>query len=230
MMRPIDKGAAPAAYADYRDALNDLELRLGHYCSYCERRLGTGLAVEHKTPKGIHPDQALVWGNFLLSCVNCNSAKGQKDLGEGETLWPDEHNTVLAVDYERGGFVGVNSALDGDLAKRASALVDLIGLDRHIAEGFPEPAPRDNRWQQREATWAIAESCLAKYEQQNRAEAALDLVVEAALGHGFFSVWLSVFDEFPHFKRALVERFTGTATACFDSLGRPVPRVAALGI
>ena len=229
-MRPIDKGAAPAVYADYRDALDDIEQRLGRYCSYCERPLGTGLAVEHKTPKGIHPDQALDWDNFLLSCVNCNSVKGEKDLGEGETLWPDEHNTVLAVDYASGGFVGVNPVLGGDLAKRARALVDLIGLDRHMAEEFPEPARRDRRWQQREEAWATAESCLAKYQRQSQAEAALELVVEAALGHGFFSVWLSVFDQFPPVKRALVERFAGTATACFDSLGRPVPRDAALGI
>lgn len=60
-MRPIDKGAAPAAYRDYRDARKDLEQRLGLYCSYCERRFRTGLAVEHKAAKGIHPDQALDW-------------------------------------------------------------------------------------------------------------------------------------------------------------------------
>lgn len=162
--------------------------------------------------------------------MNCNSVKDEKDLGEGETLWPDEHNTVLAVDYRRGGFVGVSAALDGDLANRARALVDLIGLDRHVVEGFPDPARRDNRWRQREAAWRVAESCLAKYQRQDQAEAALDLVVEAALGHGFFSVWLSVFDEFPDVKRALVASFAGTSTACFDSQGRPVPRTATLGV
>lgn len=215
-MRPIDKGVAPSTYTDYRDALDDLENRLGRNCSYCERPLGTGLGVEHKAPKSIHPDRTLDWGNFLLGCVNCNSVKGQKDLGEGETLWPDEHNTVLAVAYERGGFVEVSSALAGALAERARALIDLVGLDRHAAEGLPQPARRDRRWQQREEAWAIATSCLAKYERQNQAEEALELVVQAALGHGFFSVWLSVFDRIPDVKRALVRRFNGTAKECFD--------------
>ena len=225
-MRPIDKGDAPDVYKDYRDALGALEERLGRYCSYCERRLGIGLAVEHKAPKSIHLGRILDWDNFLLSCVNCNSVKDQKDLGEGDTFWPDEHNTVLAVAYTRGGFVDVSASLHGDLADRARNLIDLVGLDRHAADGFPAPARRDQRWQQREEAWAIATSCLARYERQNQAEDALELVVQAALGQGFFSVWLSVFDGIPDVKRALVRRFDGTAKECFDHQGVPVPRTA----
>lgn len=230
MMRPVDKGAAPAAYTNYQDARDDLVKRLGRYCSYCERRLPTGLAVEHKAPKSIHPDRSMDWDNFLLGCANCNSVKDAKDLEEGETLWPDEHNTVLAVDYECGGFVDVSPALGGDLAKRARALIDLVGLDRHEAGGFPAPARGDKRWRQREEAWATAALSLAKYEKQHQVEAALELVVEVAVSLGFFSVWLSVFDDFPDVKRALIERFPGTATACFDLQGRPVPRDVALGV
>ena len=228
-MRPIDKGRSPVAYSDYREALDDLEQRLGRYCSHCERRLGTGLAVEHKAPKSVHPNRALDWGNFLLSCVNCNSVKGDKDVRAGETLWPDEHNTVLAIRYARGGFVEVGPALPAGVADRARALIDLVGLDRHKAKGFPSPARRDRRWQQREEAWAVAVSCLANYQRLSQTAQALELVVEAAQGHGFFSVWLSVFADFPAARRALVEGFPGTARACFDGLGRPVPRTA-LGV
>lgn len=223
-MRPIEKGQAPRVYEDYRVALDDLEARLGRYCSYCERRIGTGLAVEHKAPKDSHPGRRLDWNNFLLSCVNCNSVKSMKDLGEGKTLWPDEHNTVLAVAYESGGFVRVAPALGGDLAARARSLIDLVGLDRHWAEGFPPPARRDRRWQQREETWKAATRCLANYERQNRTQAALECIVDAALGYGFFSVWLSVFADFPDVKRALVGSFAGTAADCFNRQGQPVPR------
>ena len=95
-MRPIDKGQAPRVYSAYGDAVGDLEARLGTYCSYCERRVPTGLAVEHKAPRNVHPGRELDWDNFLLSCSNSNSVKGDTDLADEDTLWPDLHNTLLA--------------------------------------------------------------------------------------------------------------------------------------
>ena len=58
-MRPVNRGAPPRAYARYGEAIGDLEDRLGIYCSYCERRIPVGLAVEHKAPKSLHPEQEL---------------------------------------------------------------------------------------------------------------------------------------------------------------------------
>lgn len=194
------------------------------YCSYCERRLPSGLAVEHKAPKSIYPQRELDWGNFLLSCSNCNSVKGTTDLANDATLWPDEHNTFLAIAYERWGLVGASGALSAELALRATALIDLVGLDRHVCRGFPSPTGRDRRWQQRESTWRIAESCLAKYEGLNRTEEALQLVLEVARAYGFFSVWLSVFGGHADVKHALIQSFDGTATSCFGQEGRAVPR------
>ena len=104
-MRPIERGTAPKVYAAYRDAIGDLEDRLGRYCSYCERLLQIGLAVEHKAPKSLYPDGELVWDNFLLGCSNCNSVKDDKDVDDDGTLWPDKHNTLLALAYSKGGFV-----------------------------------------------------------------------------------------------------------------------------
>ena len=74
-MRPIDRGPAPRAYAEYGDSIGDLVDRLGRYCSYCERRLPTHLAVEHMAPKSLHEGRELDWCNFLLGCVNCNLSK-----------------------------------------------------------------------------------------------------------------------------------------------------------
>lgn len=223
-MRPIDKGDAPSLYTDYSAALGDLEHRLGLYCSYCERRLPSGLAVEHKAPKRTYPHRELDWHNFLLSCQNCNSVKGETDLAEDEVLWPDKHNTFLAIAYERGGYVRTSEELPSNLSPRAKALIDLVGLDRHFCNGFPSPARRDRRWQQRESVWQAAERCLAKYEDLNQAEEALQLVLEVACGHGFFSVWLTVFDQHVNVKRALIRHFAGTAPCCFNQEGQAVPR------
>src|SRR5260221_6501574 len=75
-MRPVDKGAAPALYENYQEAGPDLQVRLGDFCSYCERQIETHLAVEHVQPKSHVPALATVWSNFLLGCVHCNSSKG----------------------------------------------------------------------------------------------------------------------------------------------------------
>lgn len=48
-MRPVCRGPSPRKqdFANYDDAKPDLVSRLGLYCSYCERRIATNLAVEH---------------------------------------------------------------------------------------------------------------------------------------------------------------------------------------
>lgn len=46
-MRPVRRRRSPEAgdFDDYRDAFKHLVSRLGSYCSYCERRVVTQLAV-----------------------------------------------------------------------------------------------------------------------------------------------------------------------------------------
>ena len=129
-MRPIEGGSAPRAYADYGDAIGDLEERLGSYCSYCERRLPISLAVEHMAPKSLHPKRKLDWSNFLLGCVNCNSVKGDRDVADKDVLWPDRHNTTLAIEYSSGGFVRAARELDIDLGRRANVLDEGEAVNR----------------------------------------------------------------------------------------------------
>lgn len=157
-MRPIERGPAPRTYARYADAFGDLEGRLGRYCSYCERRLPTSLAVEHMAPKSLHRDRERDWGNFLLGCTNCNSIKRDKDVAEDDVLWPDRHNTMLALAYSRGGFVQVAEELPPQLEPRARALIELVGLDRHGGHEGRPPAKRDARWRDREEAWSTAEN------------------------------------------------------------------------
>jgi len=54
-MRPVHRDESPQAddFDPYRTALAELPSRLGMYCSFCERRIVTQLAVEHIQPKGL---------------------------------------------------------------------------------------------------------------------------------------------------------------------------------
>lgn len=158
-MRPVERGAAPRECARYGDAIGDLEERLGRYCSYCERRLPIGLAVEHMAPKSLHPDREVDWDNFLLGCTNCNSVEDVADVADDDILWPDRHNTMLAVAYSRGGFVRLAEGLTPEQQRRARALIDLVGLDRHIGVPGQQPATRDQRWKDREEAWVNAGMC-----------------------------------------------------------------------
>lgn len=217
-MRPVEKGPAPKTYDDYRDAIGDLEDRLGTYCSYCERRLPISLAVEHVCPKSLYPDFELDWDNFLLGCANCNSVKGDKDIKLGDYVWPDRDNTLLAISYGKGGFVDV--ALERNDARwdKAQSLVKLVGLDRHpYRHGADKPARRDKRWSNREEIWKGAEMFRDNYEKSNKCEAARKLVVQAAIWAGFFSIWLYIFDQYPEVKELLIDAFPGTAEDCFDA-------------
>ena len=224
-MRPVERGAAPREYANYRDAIGDLENRLGKYCSYCERRLPTSLAVEHMAPKSIHPDREVEWDNFLLGCTNCNSVKDDVDIADDDILWPDRHNTMLALAYSPGGFVRLGAGLSPELRRRAQVLVDLVGLDRHGAPGWSSPAKRDERWRDRESVWSVAKRCRAGFKASRGSDDALALVLAAATGYGFFSVWFTVFDRHVDVKLALVDAFPGTAASCFGQdgslIGRP---------
>ena len=223
-MRPIERGDAPRIYHQYGEAIGDLTERLGSYCSYCERQLPANLAVEHMAPKSRYPDRELDWNNFLLGCVNCNSVKSNEDVADGDILWPDRHNTMLALAYSPGGFVRVAEGLSHGLKQRACVLINLVGLNRHNASGWPRPAKRDDRWAQREEVWTSAEKCRAAFEKLNGSNEALDLVLIAAKGYGFFSVWLTVFDRHIAVKRALIDAFPGTATSCFNARGVPINR------
>jgi uncharacterized protein (TIGR02646 family) len=227
-MRPVHRGIAPGVYARYQDAINDLEERLGTYCSYCERRLPTSLAVEHVNPKSVSPGLETVWTNFLLGCTNCNSVKGAKPTNDTDFLWPDRDNTLLAFAYREGGFVETHPHLTGPLREQADALKDVVGLDRHRGLTNRRPAPRDKRWKDREQVWALAVKWRDRVAQFPSAQRATvrELIVDAAVGYGFFSVWMEVFRTDKDVRKGLVRDFAGTAPDCFDAQGSPISRAA----
>jgi uncharacterized protein (TIGR02646 family) len=216
-MRPVTRGATPRAYTAYGQAIGDLEERMGIYCSYCERRLPTSLAVEHVVPKSLDAALETTWENFLLGCTNCNSVKLAQPTNKRDFLWPDLDNTLAAFVYSEGGFVEVRPGLAATMKRKAGKLMKLVGLDRHGAAGHPDPAGRDKRWQQRLDAWNAAVLAKTRLAELGDAPAARDLVLIAAEGYGFFSVWMTVFADHRALRQALIQRFKGTAGDCFDA-------------
>lgn len=215
-MRPITRGAAPAAYAKYQDAIGDLEACFGHYCSYCERRFPALLAVEHVSPKISDPARETDWSNFLLSCVNCNSVKGDTPTNDQDFLWPDKDNTLRAIEYRAGGLVQSSPKLSPAIAAKATALIELVGLDRHPGQPAAKmPSERDRRYLEREEKWKLASlirESLTKNDNSDYRKAIVLLAKEA----GFFSIWIAVFRDDQDMLCRLVEAHVGTARDCFE--------------
>src|SRR5205085_12290705 len=142
-MRPVSRGAAPQPhdFDPYDQAKPHLVSRMGVYCSYCERRVVTQLAVEHIQPKkGLYGRLDLIgrWDNYLLACVNCNSAKGDKQVVLADVLLPDRDNTFAVFVYLQDGTIQPAAALTPALTVKANRTLALTGLDKSINEALDE--------------------------------------------------------------------------------------------
>lgn len=135
---------------------------------------------------------------------------------------------MLAFVYSKGGFIRLVDTLNNQRRTKAQSLLDLVGLQRHPAPGWIKPARKDKRWQDREESWATAEKCRDLFETLEQADAARDLVLEVAKSNGFFSVWITVFNDYPNIRTELIKLFPGTARTCFDPDGKPIDRPSAI--
>lgn len=223
-MRPVDKGMAPTTYSRYQDAGPDLQMRLGDYCSYCERQIETNLAVEHIQPKSHEPALRNSWENFLLGCVNCNSSKGETPVNLSDYFWPDADNTLRAFEYVRGGLVRPTPTLSTALRAKAKTTIELIGLDKDPGNIGREPTSADQRWLRRQQAWEKAEKCKDILADNDTTEVR-ELIIEVATGRGEFSIWWTVFAGDIDMQRRLQEAFVGTDCSCFDGNGSLVARV-----
>ena len=144
-LRPVRRGNSPQAndYEDYKDAKTDLISRIGSgwlngrqiaaYCSFCERKVDTMLAVEHIEPKdGPFGKPALIgrWSNFLLACVNCNSTKSAKQVVFADLYLPDRDNTFTAFQYLVDGNIIPHPTLNTHQKNIAQSTLALVGLDK----------------------------------------------------------------------------------------------------
>jgi uncharacterized protein (TIGR02646 family) len=207
-MRPVSKGAHPTdpqganvVFREHTDATPYLKERLGRYCSYCERKIPSSLAVEHIVPKVLAPDKALLWENFLLACATCNSTKGTKNPDVTACLWPHTDDTFSALSYAESGSVKPNPNFDAATQQKALALIQLVGLHK-LHEGS------DHRWDDRLEAWGKAKKIQALLLQKRDAK-MLELLISVAKD-SCWSIWMTVFKSDLEVQNSLVASFPGT--------------------
>jgi uncharacterized protein (TIGR02646 family) len=224
-MRPVNKGNCPQhsdgkdiVFSFHQDARGMLIERLGQYCSYCEMKLDSALAVEHvqpKQPEGsstVIKEREVSWDNFLLACPNCNSTKGRLDVVLDDYLWPHKDNTFFALRYSEGGMVSVSDQLSCEMKKKADNTIRLTGLHKNP---FNDQQKSDRRSENRRKVWDIA--CEAKSDLAvNQTVQMRRSIVNVATGHAYWSVWMTVFKDDPDMCKRLINAFPGTCSDCFD--------------
>ena len=205
-MRSVDRGPWPnendgrrTSFSKYGRAKGPLIERIGEYCSYCERP--GDLHVEHVVPKSVACELETEWSNFLLGCTNCNSRKWDRNNSRLGFMWPDSDDTFGAFLYRSGGRVSVNDRLAQGEHGKASALFGLVGLG-----GLGTRT--DRRRHKRHQAWEQAVKVRSLIDDVN----SRVLAVDVAVGTGFFSVWMKVFDDDEDMRQRLTNAFPGTRT------------------
>ena len=203
-MRSVERGPWPTdndgrciSFPEYGHAKGPLVERLGEYCIYCERP--GDLHVEHVVPKSVESELETERSNFLLGCTNCNSRKRNKNNSRQGYLWPDSDDTFVAFVYRSGGRLSVNDRLLQNEHLKASTLFDLVGL-----EGMGTRT--DRRRHKRHQAWDQAVKVRDLINNDN----SRVLAVNVALGTGFFSVWMAVFQDDDNMRQRLMAAFPGT--------------------
>jgi hypothetical protein len=225
-MRPVKRGKSPISvdFSDYEKAKPYLISRIGRYCSFCERPILTNLAVEDIQPKGLASHAHLIgrWTNFLLACVNCNSTKGKKDVTLSNILLPDRDNTFAAFIYTADGRIEPsNLAVNNGLTKVAQDTLALTGLDKKISVALDENGKEVaiDRVSQRKQAWLTAQRAKGHIVKQPNNDILKEQVTETAKQSGFFSIWMTVFENDADMRNRLIDGFSGTRNSgCFDTI------------
>lgn len=195
-MRPVRRGDSPREgfFPNYKNAKSDLISRLGNYCSYCERPIATGLAVEHIQPKGLKINGVELyrhlqgaWTNLLLACINCNSTKRDKDVILADILLPDCDNTFIAFNYIADGCIEPSYfAIKQGLEQSAKDTLSLTGLDKKATDIVS----------QRLNVWAEAEEAKKDIIADLNNDNTKKYTIKLAQAKGFFSIWMKVYYSF----------------------------------
>lgn len=225
-MRPVDKGIDLGEFNPYEKAQQPLTDRLGEYCSYCERWIASGIHVEHKKPKNDYPQDEFLWNNFLLACGNCNSGKGHGKLNLDDYLWPDSDNTFRAFVYDSEGRVLPNTIYSEPLNQKIENTWRMLGLNKHpdpFTPGHQPQTVKDNRWLHRKQAWQKAIKRKQELEISDTEQRRME-IAEMASERGFWSVWMTVFQDDTDMRRRLIQAFKGTCIECFNTDTQPIQR------
>jgi len=104
----------------------------------------------------------------------------------------------------------VKPSLSPELTQFGTATLALVGLEK----------PDTDRVRQRMEVWAIAEEARSDVDANPDNLAVRRQAVRNATGHGFFSIWMTVFANDAEVRNLLIDAFPGTRdSGCFDANG-----------
>lgn len=224
-MRPVQRGPHPKdgagleiVFTEYAHSRRFLIDAIGGYCCYCERKIDAGLHVEHVKPKDSNPNLALVWTNFLLGCVNCNSNKGKENVQLADFVWPDVDATFEYFNYTHQGEVTVAPQIQAPaLRTRIEKTIKLFGLQKGV------PTVGTKKWMKasdrRRELRKIAVANAYEYADTYRLSGPGDRIVIQGFipllvrEQGFWSIWMKAFEVFPEVTTLIQDCIPGTRMA-----------------
>ncbi len=168
------------------------------------------------------------WDNYLLGCVNCNGTKTNKDVLLDQIFLVDRDNTFHAFTYTPDGKVKPSEGLSDEHRQLALDTLALTGLEKPINEVYDENGELVylDRVSQRRLTWLLAKSSKDDLET-SPTEGMRRQIIRTAITRGFFSIWMTVFEDDPVMRQMFINAFPGTAPECFDATTGPIsPRPA----
>lgn len=237
-MRPIEIAPIPKkpdgsdkSVTNYQDWRQDLIDAYGPHCAYCNCKMPNSAEVEHEVAKSLPSVDPLAWGNLVLACKPCNTAKTNHLFTETTHYIPTKHNTHIIFDYEvmshpklinhQACVPKPSSTFHPTSPEFEKALKTIKDLELNRIEQNPSRTRKatDLRWKNRYEVLQETKSarilwnCLINDYQ--RSEFLPDLI-NRVFNTGFFSLWYNAFDDEPKALKAIIDAFKGTAHSYFD--------------
>ncbi|HAI68682.1 MAG TPA: hypothetical protein DCM38_04495 [Gammaproteobacteria bacterium] len=98
----------------------------------------------------------------------------------------------------------------------------MTGLDRH-PNASTKPTPKDKRWNHRRQVWDLAQQAKRLLALNDNPDMR-KFIVKNAKAHGFWSIWMSLFQDDPDMLNRFIQAFPGTCHQCFDLKAKPIER------
>ena len=128
-------------------------------------------------------------------------------------ILPHLQNTFSPFEYLESGLIKIKDEVVEPSRSRVVALVELVGLDRR--PGHPRYSTKDDRWQERKQAWELSQ----KYRQKYIAgKCDIETIIDLSLTNGFWSIWMSTFEDFLEVQRELIDSFQGTRLELFTHI------------
>lgn len=179
--------------SNYKAFLVDLEDNFGQYCCYCERR--ELVDVEHVVPQSSAPLLVCNWHNLLLACPKCNrDYKKDKNSGRAGYIWPDTSDSFDLYEYHADGSVSEKKSVHPRTQAEVKKTIELFHLNGKL---------RNLRCEQ----WDIASDDLKDYKNGTR---TVERIVKNVVANGYWSVWMTVFKDYPEVTQKIADAFSGT--------------------